>query len=114
MTAGKDTSPELTCVDPSTGKREGLGPLKGGMLFKISLTMARRLLAGRRGGVTLLQGLSEKVGFEVAVGRNGILWVDGGSVKVTLAVGKAVQEADDKALEEHGQKKLVEKILKGL
>ncbi|KAH7126885.1 hypothetical protein B0J11DRAFT_288865 [Dendryphion nanum] len=111
---GKDSIPELTCVDPSTGKSEGLGPLKGGMVFKISLSMARRLLAGKKGGVTVLEGLSEKVGFEVAIGRNGVLWVDGGSVKTTLLVGKAVQEVDELALGEKGQKKVVERVLKGI
>ncbi|KAF2192500.1 hypothetical protein K469DRAFT_731023 [Zopfia rhizophila CBS 207.26] len=114
LNAGKDTSPEITCANPSTGKSEGLGPLKGGMVFKISLGMARRLLAGRKGGVTVLDGLSEKVGFEVAIGRNGVLWVDGGSVKTTLAVGRAVQEVDEQALGEKGQKKVVERVLKNL
>ncbi|ORY09188.1 hypothetical protein BCR34DRAFT_589440 [Clohesyomyces aquaticus] len=114
VNAGKDSSPELTCVDPSTGKSEGLGPLKGGMVFPISMGMARRLLAGKKGGVTVLEGLSEKMGFEVAVGRNGALWVDGGSVKVTLAVGRAVQEVDERALGEKGQKKIVERVLRGL
>lgn len=101
-------------MDSGTGKSEGLGPLKGGMVFKISLGMARRLLAGKKGGVTVLEGLSEKIGFEVAIGRNGILWVDGGSVKATLAVGRAVQEVDEQALSEKGQKKIVDRVLKGL
>jgi exosome complex component RRP40 len=112
--AGKESSAELTCVDPSTGKSEGLGPLKGGMVFPISLGMARRLLAGKKGGVSVLEGLAEKVGFEVAVGRNGVLWVDGGKVRLTLAIGRAVQEVDEKALGEAGQKKVVEKVLKHL
>lgn len=101
-------------MDPSTGKSEGLGPLKGGMVFKISLGMARRLLAGRKGGVTVLEGLSERMGFEIAIGRNGFLWVDGGNVKATLAVGRAVQEVDEQALGEKGQKKIVERVLKGV
>ncbi|KAF2709827.1 hypothetical protein K504DRAFT_379025 [Pleomassaria siparia CBS 279.74] len=112
--SGKESAPEITCVDPSTGKSEGLGPLKGGMVFKISLGMARRLLAGKKGGVTVLEGLSKKVGFEVAIGRNGVLWVDGGKVKTTLAIGGAVQEVDEKSLGEQGQDKVVEKVLKGL
>lgn len=112
--AGKDSSPELTCVDPSTGKSEGLGPLKGGMVFKISLGMARRLLAGSKGGVTILEALGEKVGFEITVGRNGMLHVDGGNVKTTLAVGRAVQEVDEQALGAKGQKKLAERVLKSL
>jgi exosome complex component RRP40 len=84
------------------------------MVFKISLGMARRLLAGKKGGVLVLEGLSEKMGFEVAIGRNGVLWVDGGSVKNTLAVGRAVQEVDEHALDEKGQRKVVEKVLKRL
>ncbi|PSN70032.1 hypothetical protein BS50DRAFT_487618 [Corynespora cassiicola Philippines] len=115
LSAGRDSAPELTCVDPSTGKSEGLGPLKGGMVFKVSLGMARRLLAGRKkGGVAVLELFGEKVGFEVSVGRNGVVWVDGGSVKNTLAIGRAVQEVDEQALGEAGQKKLVEKVLKRL
>ncbi|KAF2021920.1 exosome complex exonuclease-like protein Rrp40 [Aaosphaeria arxii CBS 175.79] len=111
---GRDSIPELTCVDAS-GKGDGLGPLKGGMVFKISLGMARRLLAGRKKGeVVVLEGLSEKVGFEVAIGRNGYLWVDGGNVKTTLAVGRAVQEVDEQALGEKGQRKVVERVLKSL
>jgi exosome complex component RRP40 len=113
-TANRDSAPELTCVDATTGKSEGLGPLKTGTVFRISLGMARRLLAGKKSGVMVLEGLSEKMGFEVAVGRNGVLWVDGGSVKATLAVGRAVQEVDEKALGEKGQKKIVERVLKGL
>jgi exosome complex component RRP40 len=84
------------------------------MVFPISLGMARRLLAGKKGQVSVLEGLAEKVGFEVAVGRNGVLWVDGGKVRLTLAIGRAVQEVDEKALGEAGQKKVVEKILKNL
>jgi exosome complex component RRP40 len=84
------------------------------MVFPISLGMARRLLAGKKGQVSVLEGLAEKVGFEVAVGRNGVLWVDGGKVRLTLAIGRAVQEVDEKALGEAGQKKVVEKLLKNL
>lgn len=83
-------------------------------MFKISLGMARRLLAGKKGGVVVLEGLSEKMGFEVAIGRNGVLWVDGGNVKNTLAVGRAVQEVDEQALDERGQRKVVERVLKKL
>jgi exosome complex component RRP40 len=82
--AGKDYPAELTCVDPSTGKSEGLGPLKGGMLFKIT------------------------------VGRNGLLHVDGGNVKTTLGVGKGIQDVDKDALDEDAQRKLAADILKTL
>ncbi|KAF2679494.1 hypothetical protein K458DRAFT_314092 [Lentithecium fluviatile CBS 122367] len=114
VSAGKDSAPELTCVEPSTGKGDGLGQVKGGMGFKISLGMARRMLAGSKGGITLPEMLGQKVGFEITVGRNGILHVDGGSVKATLAIGRALQEIDEQALGEKAQKKLAEGVLKSL
>jgi exosome complex component RRP40 len=111
VNAGKDSSPELTCVDPATGKGEGLGPLKGGMVFSISLGMARRLLAPK-GDLLLLESLGGKVGFEVTVGRNGLVHVDAGAVKTTLAIGQAIQAVDERAIDDAGQKKLVGDILK--
>jgi exosome complex component RRP40 len=84
------------------------------MVFKISLGMARRMLAGTKGGITFPNALGEKIGFEVTVGRNGMLHVDGGSVKATLAIGRALQEVDEQALGEKAQKKLAERVLKSL
>jgi exosome complex component RRP40 len=114
VNAGKESSPELTCVDQTTGNSEGLGPLKGGTLFKISLGMARRLLLKSKGEITILDHIGTKVGFEITVGRNGLVHVDGGNVKTILAVGRALQEVDEQALGEKGQKKLAERILKSL
>lgn len=88
--------------------------MKGGMVFKISPGMARRLLAPSKGGVILLEALGQKIGFEVTTGRNGLVHVDGGNVKTTLAIGRAVQELDEQGLGEKGQKKLAERVLKGL
>lgn len=84
------------------------------MIFDVSLGMARRLLAGAKGGVTVLEALGEKIGFEITVGRNGVLHVDGGSVKATLAIGRAIQEVDEQALGEKAQKKLADRVLKSL
>ncbi|KAF1952638.1 hypothetical protein CC80DRAFT_518636 [Byssothecium circinans] len=114
VSAGKQLPPELTCVDPSTGNSEGLGPLKGGTIFKVSFGMARRLLLKSKGEVTVLDHIGTKVGFEITVGRNGVVHVDAANVKTVLAVGKAIQETDEQALGEKGQKKLAERILKGL
>lgn len=108
-------------MDPSTGKADGMGPLKGGMLFPVSMGMARRLIASMKGGrgakeagVVVLEGLGEKMGFEVVVGRNGVVWVDAGGVRGTLAVGRAIQEVDRKGLSVEEQRKLVGKVLRGL
>jgi exosome complex component RRP40 len=81
------------------------------MLFKVSLGMARRMLAAK-GGIPLLETIGAKVGFEVTVGRNGLVHVDAGNVKTTLAVGQAIQEVDSAALGDDGQRKLAAATLK--
>ena len=112
----RQMDPEIECVHSSSGRAEGLGPLKGGMLFGISLGMARRLMTPKmkeQGGLILMELLAEKIPFEIAVGRNGKLWVSGGGVRETLAVGKAVMEADELGLGLQEQRKLANRILKG-
>ena len=83
------------------------------MLFNVSLGMARRLLAAK-GGMTLLDFLGAKVGFEVTVGRNGLVHIDGGSVRTTLAIGRSIQQVDQQALGDDKQKELAADILKSL
>lgn len=116
--ANKHMDPELECVSASTGKSDGLGPLTGGMLFNISTGMSRRLLMSKQveqGGVCVLEELGGAgVAFEIAVGRNGKLWVDSKSTKTTLAVGRTVQEIDQKKLSMEEQKKLVKKVVREL
>ena len=109
--------PEIVCYNPSTGKSEGMGELKGGMVFDLSIGMCRRLLMSRQkedGGIAVLESLAEKVAFEVAVGRNGLVWVKAGSVRETLLVGKALQETDKGVLRVDEQEKLARKLLKQL
>lgn len=110
--------PELECVSSSTGKSEGLGPLIGGMVFSISPGMARRLMMAKpaeQGGLVVLDELgSQGVAFEIAVGRNGKVWVDSKGVKGTLAVGRAMQETDTKGLGVEEQRKLVRRLVKDL
>ena len=113
--ADKFMEPELECVLPSTGKADGLGPLKGGMLFEISLGMARRLMSPKlkeQGRLVVLEELAESLPYEIAVGRNGKLWVNCGSVKGTIAVGRAVKETDERGLNIEDQKKLIKNLLK--
>lgn len=112
--ANKHMDPELECVSSSTGKSEGLGPLTGGMLFSVSLAMARRLMLPRpaeQGNLVLLEELGGAgVPFEIAVGRNGKVWADSKAVKTTLAIGRALQETDEKVLDVDEQKKLAKKV----
>lgn len=113
--ASKHMDPELVCYNPSTLRSEGMGELVGGMIFDISLGMARRLLVNRyeqEGGITVLDHLAEKLAFETAVGRNGQVWVKAAGIKETLAIGKALQETDKESLDLQRQEKLVPKLLR--
>ncbi|RYP07949.1 hypothetical protein DL765_008970 [Monosporascus sp. GIB2] len=127
--ANRHMDPELECVSPATGKADGLGPLGNstntggggvgmgmGMVYGVSLGMARRLLMRRsaeEGGVVVLEELGAAgLAFETAVGRNGRIWVNSESTKTVLAVGRAVQETDEKNLSVEQQKKLVRKLVK--
>lgn len=94
-----------------------MGELKGGMVFDISLGMARRFMMpkpGEQGGVAVLEEMGEKVPFEVAVGRNGKIWIDSKSIKETMLVGRAVLETDRECLGVEEQRKLVRGLLKSL
>ena len=116
--ANKHMDPELECVSSSTGKSEGLGPLVGGMVFGVSLGMARRLMMARpaeQGGLVVLEELgAQGVAFEIAVGRNGRVWVDGRGVKAVLVVGRALVETDGRGLGVEEQRKLVRRLVKDL
>lgn len=114
--ANRHMDPELECVSATTGKADGLGPLVGGMLYDISLGMARRLLMRKsveEGKLVVLEELgSAGLAFETAVGRNGKMWVNSESIKTILVVGRAVKETDDKDLTVDQQKKLVRRLIK--
>ncbi|KAL8678234.1 MAG: hypothetical protein Q9186_005381 [Xanthomendoza sp. 1 TL-2023] len=113
--ASKHFDPEIACYNPSTGKGEGLGELKGGMVFDVSLGMARRLLLNKQreeGKLVVLEDIAEQLAFEIAVGRNGKVWVKANGVKETLVVGKALQSTDQEGLDIDEQRKLVKKLLR--
>lgn len=106
---------ELECVNPATGKADGMGPLKGGMVFDVSPAFARRLMMGAvKGGVVVLEAVGEKVKFEVAVGRNGRVWVDSGNVVATVTVGRLLKGADEEGWDVETQKREVKKDLKNV
>ena len=113
--ANKWDDTELECVSASTGKSEGMGPLKNGMLFHVSPAFARRLMMGStKGGVVVLEEVGEKVKFEVAVGRNGGVWVDSAGIRETVMIGRLLREAEEGEIGVEDQKKLVKKALKDI
>ncbi|KAJ3185890.1 Exosome component 3 [Irineochytrium annulatum] len=71
--ANKDMEPEIECVNPSTGRSDGFGELKGGFMFKCSLGLSRSLLSPTN---PLLAALGKLFPFETAVGMNGRIWVN--------------------------------------
>lgn len=112
--ADKFMDAELDCVHPSSGKADGLGPLKGGMLFDISLTMARRLMshkAHEQGNLVVLQEIAERLPFEIAVGGNGKLWVQSEKGAATLAIGRAIVQIDQEGIGVEAQKSFARKML---
>ncbi|KAI9041152.1 exosome non-catalytic core subunit RRP40 [Aspergillus affinis] len=132
MGLGAGAEVELTCVNPATGKAEpgGLGPLTGGMVFDLSVGMAARLMRASSSssdnedgveGLVVLDELGKKLekigGFEIAVGRNGKVWVDcanGGesAVKATVTIGRCLAAIDEQNLQPAEQRKLVSKLLR--
>lgn len=113
--ASKHLDPEIGCFNPSTGKSEGMGELKGGMVFDLSLSMARRLLMHKQreeGGIAVLEEIAENLPFEIAIGRNGKVWIKSEGVKNVLLVGRALQETDQKVLGVDEQTRLVRKLLR--
>ncbi|TKA78236.1 hypothetical protein B0A55_04785 [Friedmanniomyces simplex] len=109
---------EIECFNSATGKAEGMGPLKGGMLFDVRPAFARRLMMGTdkegtsKGSVVVLEEVGEKVKFEVAVGRNGRVWVDSGSVRETVLIGQLLRMADEEGWGVEAQRKAVKKALR--
>ncbi|CAK7272141.1 exosome non-catalytic core subunit rrp40 [Sporothrix epigloea] len=114
--AAKHLDTELECVDTTTGKSEGLGPLLGGTVFTVSLLMARRLLiaSAEKSGVVVLAALGDEgLSFETAVGRNGRLWVNSQDTRTMVLVGRAILATDEQNLDAKQQQALVKKLVKG-
>jgi exosome complex component RRP40 len=128
---GAGAEVELACVNPATGKSEpgGLGPLNGGMVFDISTGMAARLIRASSAsaeqqevaGLVVLDELGKKLekagGFEIAVGRNGKVWVDCSNsedhaVRTTVAIGRCLTTIDEHNLNPTDQRKLVTRVLR--
>lgn len=131
--ADRHVDPELECVSAATGKADGLGPLgtsssssgggagagagaMSGMLFPVSLGMARRLMMSRTaqdGKVVVLDELADAgLQFETATGRNGRVWVNSEQAKTVIAVGRAIQRTDEGNLGVEEQKKLARRLIK--
>ncbi|XP_075994443.1 exosome complex component RRP40 isoform X2 [Genypterus blacodes] len=95
--ANKDMEPELVCID-SSGRANGLGVFgAGGLLFRVSLGLVRRLLAPHS---DVVQDLERLFPFELVVGMNGRLWVKAASVQQTLIVANLLETCENMTVQQ--------------
>ena len=89
LTGSKDMEPELVCID-SSGKASGLGVLKDGFMFKVSLELGRRLLSNSN---QFLKKISKNLPpFELTIGMNGRVWVKATTIKQTIFLVDAIDK----------------------
>ncbi|KAJ0402697.1 hypothetical protein P43SY_007839 [Pythium insidiosum] len=98
LKASKDMEPELTCeAPPNVAKKDWMtglaiyGELNGGYVFKTSIGLAKKLL---HEDSYVLQALGKSVAFEIAIGLNGVIWVNSRSPKHTIVVTNAVLNSE--------------------
>lgn len=86
LVASRDMEPEIVCVD-SHGKKNRLGVLADGFVFKCSLNLVRKIL---NPNCPLLNSLKNEWPFEVAAGMNGRIWIKANTMRETIALGNAI------------------------
>ncbi|KAI8379300.1 uncharacterized protein BYT42DRAFT_568364 [Radiomyces spectabilis] len=104
--ANRDMEAELDCVNPTTGKADGFGPLKDGYMFKCSLGLCRRLL---NPSTPILAILGNHFPFEIAVGMNGRVWINSNTFQDTILIANAIQNSEYLSSEEC--KTMVEELI---
>ncbi|XP_048408630.1 exosome complex component RRP40-like [Stegostoma tigrinum] len=109
VVANKDMEPELVCID-SCGRSNGMGVIgPDGLLFKVSLSIARKLLSPN---CEVMKNLGELYPFEIVVGMNGRIWVKARTLKHTLLVANVLESCGNMTAEQrrHVFKKLSENV----
>ncbi|XP_069387299.1 exosome complex component RRP40 [Paralichthys olivaceus] len=91
IVANKDMEPELACIG-SSGRANGMGVFGGGgLLFRVSLGLIRRLLSPHS---EVRSDLEQLFPCELVVGMNGRLWVRSSSVHQTLVIANLLQSCE--------------------
>lgn len=106
--ANKDMEPELVCIDGS-GRANGMGVFGGGgLVFKVSLELVRRLLSPNS---DIRSDLEQLFPCELVVGMNGRVWVRTASIQQTLIVANLLQSCDTMTAQQRQQ--LFRKVQQG-
>jgi len=105
VVSNKDMDTELSCTsvhfkkDWVTGESL-FGELIGGYCFKCSLSLARTLLEEK---CLVLSSLGKHIPFELAIGANGIIWINSSSPLHTVLITNAILNSEhmsDRSIQE--------------
>ncbi|RMX63599.1 hypothetical protein KXD40_006196 [Peronospora effusa] len=93
-----NVEPEITCeAPPSVTKKDWMtglaiyGELNDGYVFKTSIGLAKSLL---REDHQVLASLGKRLAFEVAIGVNGVVWVNSKTTKNTTIISNAIMNSE--------------------
>jgi exosome complex component RRP40 len=87
----------LAIAPPNVTKKDWMtglaiyGELLGGYVFKTSIPLAKNLL---QDDSYVLQALGKSIAFEIAIGLNGVIWVNSQSTKHTTIVTNAILNSE--------------------
>uniref|UniRef100_A0AAV1TUB8 Ribosomal RNA-processing protein 40 n=1 Tax=Peronospora matthiolae TaxID=2874970 RepID=A0AAV1TUB8_9STRA len=94
----KNVEPEITCeAPPSVTKKDWMtglaiyGELNDGYVFKTSIGLAKSLL---HDNCQVLASLSKRLAFEVAVGVNGVVWVNAKTAKNITIISNSIVNSE--------------------
>ncbi|OQS07022.1 exosome complex exonuclease RRP40 [Thraustotheca clavata] len=111
--ANQNLEPSLTCEAPSHMTKKdwmtGLalyGELNGGYVLKTSIGLAKSLLKDE---CVVLSALGRAIPFEIAVGFNGIIWVNSGTCQDTILITNAILNSE--GLPEAQVEAMVDKLI---
>ena len=101
VSANRGVDAEVSCKVENTGSLERrdwmtdeamYGELKGGLNFRVSLGLARQLLAPK---CVVLQALaSEGMKFEICTGVNGVVWVHSEGYENSILISNAIKNSE--------------------
>ncbi|XP_007890128.2 exosome complex component RRP40 [Callorhinchus milii] len=100
VVANKDMEPELVCID-SCGRSNGMGVIgPDGLLFKVLLGNARKLLSPN---CDVIKDLGKLYPFEIVIGMNGRIWVKAKTIQHTLLVANVLESCKNMTNEQRKQ-----------